>query len=358
MNVLMQMETGAQGVPGGHRRQMEKTAHYLRLLGLNVDISFNAREDLTEYDLVHSFGITENILHNARHQCKPIAISTIYWSYHYALNYTLIAGRFAHLSQLSKQRVKMLLSVLARGHTGLKQQANFWIRHAETSLLYRNADILLPNAHAEGEELIAECGVERERVHFVPNATESSITEASPAAFVAEYGMRDFLLCVGRVEPRKNQLRLIQAAKLNRQPLVIVDPVHPDHADYRATCERALGSESKILEKLSDEMLSSAYAAAKVHALPSFFETTGLVTLEAALADCNVVVNDQAHTREYFGDFAWYCDPTSVPSIRRALVEASSAENRPGLKERVLSQFTWQHTAKATLEGYERVLAG
>ena len=39
-----------------------------------------------------------------------------------------------------------------------------------------------------------------------------------------------------------------------------------------------------------DPLLASAYAAARVFALPSWFETPGLAALEAALAGCSVAI--------------------------------------------------------------------
>lgn len=117
-----------------------------------------------------------------------------------------------------------------------------------------------------------------------------------------------------------------------------------------------MGRNMFYLESLPEPLLRSAYAAARVHALPSFFETTGLVTLEAALSGCNVVVNEQRHTREYFQDHAWYCNPYDVNSIRSAVQAAYQTPWNSRLRRRILDNFTWEHTAAATVEAYERVL--
>ncbi len=58
-----------------------------------------------------------------------------------------------------------------------------------------------------------------------------------------------------------------------------------------------------------DPLLASAYAAARVFALPSWFETPGLAALEAALAGCAVVITPYGSTREYFGDLVEYARP-------------------------------------------------
>jgi glycosyltransferase involved in cell wall biosynthesis len=59
-----------------------------------------------------------------------------------------------------------------------------------------------------------------------------------------------------------------------------------------------------------------------VHVLASWFETTGLVSLEAAMMDCNVVVTKKGDTVEYFSDMAYYCEPDDINSIRNAIEKA------------------------------------
>src|SRR4051795_3125182 len=71
-----------------------------------------------------------------------------------------------------------------------------------------------------------------------------------------------------------------------------------------------------------DPILASAYASARVFALPSWFETPGLAALEAALAGCAVVVTPFGCTREYFGDWVLYARPDRPRAIARALVRA------------------------------------
>ena len=61
------------------------------------------------------------------------------------------------------------------------------------------------------------------------------------------------------------------------------------------------------------------YRSARVHVLPSWFETTGLVSLEAGLCRCDVREHNRGHAREYLGDFAWYCDPADPASICSAV---------------------------------------
>ena len=83
--------------------------------------------------------------------------------------------------------------------------------------------------------------------------------------------------------------------------------------------------------------------------------------MEAALADCTVVVSIAGHELEYVRDLAYYCDPADAGSIRDAVVEAyenDAIDETPRrlLKERILTEYTWQRTGELTHQAYRRVL--
>ena len=60
---------------------------------------------------------------------------------------------------------------------------------------------------------------------------------------------------------------------------------------------------------MPQNLLASAYAAAAVHTLPSWMETCGLVSLEAALSGTPLVGSTFGHELEYLEGDAWYADP-------------------------------------------------
>jgi hypothetical protein len=168
--------------------------------------------------------------------------------------------------------------------------------------------------------------------------------------FVAKYGLRDFVLCVGRVEKKKNQLSLIAAVLPTGIPLVIVGQPNPE--PYLELCRRYAGNNVHFIPSLSEEELASAYAAAKVHALTSWVELPGLTSIEAAAAGCNIVTTDRGSPPEYFADMAWYCDPARVDSIREAVVAAYGTPRTGKLRERIREHYTWKQAAERTREGY------
>jgi glycosyltransferase involved in cell wall biosynthesis len=86
------------------------------------------------------------------------------------------------------------------------------------------------------------------------------------------------------------------------------------------------------------------------------FETTGLVSLEAALSGCNVVSTVAGYAREYLQDLVSYCEPHDVTSIRDAVLTALSSPQQTGLRQRILDNYTWEHAASATAAAYYDLL--
>jgi glycosyltransferase involved in cell wall biosynthesis len=107
---------------------------------------------------------------------------------------------------------------------------------------------------------------------------------------------------------------------------------------------------------MSHDELRSAYAAARAHILPSWFETPGLSSLEAGLSGCSIATTDRGSTREYFRDLADYCDPASTVSIRRAALRAYDRPRSEQLKRHILDRFTWEAAGRQTAAAYDRIL--
>ena len=98
------------------------------------------------------------------------------------------------------------------------------------------------------------------------------------------------------------------------------------------------------------------YKRAKVHALPSWFETCGISSLEAAAMGCNVAITEKGYTREYFGDDAFYCDPGDPESIFRGIETAAKSDCKKELQEKICHYYTWQHAAATTMKVYKKII--
>jgi glycosyltransferase involved in cell wall biosynthesis len=360
MQVLFQNRPDTFTKTGGDTIQMLKTKEGLERLGVLVDVSLDPVTDYRRYDLVHLFNVqafreTGPFLERAKAAGKPAALSTIWWR-----------TTELEINRIRRPQWSRLRRAVGTRVAGALYEC--WMRarrpyHRQRSWLVHNADLLLPNSETEGDILRRDFHLHESRplIHVVPNAVEATTFDgADPQPFIAKHGLQDFVLCAARIENRKNQLNLLHAMKEVDAPLVLIGQPNPSQEDYVSLVQAAANQldpgRVRFVEHMTPEQLASAYAAAKVHVLPSWFESPGLASLEAAVAGCNIVTTDRAPVDEYFGDLAWRCDPSSVRSIRDSIRAALAAPRSGKLREKIMAAFTWDRAAQETLKGYEQIL--
>jgi glycosyltransferase involved in cell wall biosynthesis len=288
---------------------------------------------------------------------KPVVLSTIYWT-HEELN--VAAPNELSGQGSARRRLATLLKTPPRAwplvaRHALEKFSNRGQSSAQQKACLEMSDALLPNTRAEQELLVRDFGADEKKFRVIPNAADSRFFRADPAPFIAEFGLRDFVLCVARVEPRKNQLRLVQALHELELPAVFIGKMETS-SPYVRVCREAAGPGVLWLDHLPHEQLAPAYAAAKVHALVSWYETPGISSLEAGLAGANIVSTSRGGTREYFEEFAFYCEPDDTNSIRRAVQDAFAAPKSARLQNHIHEKFTWERVAEMTANVYAEIL--
>lgn len=322
MRVLFATHPTAFFVPGGGEVQLLKTREHLQALGVTVDPFDPWRPEVERYDLVHvfsTFGGSENLHRHVRARGVPIVLSPILW--------------------LGGDTSPFPMEEIAR--------------------IFALVDAVLPNSRAEQAAFEATLGVPGVRYHVVPNGIDAADAEApGPGPFRARHPeLADFVLCVGNVEPRKNQLGLARACRKLGRSLALVG--HAREEAYLAACLREGGPGTVHLGAFAhgSELLRSAYQACAVHVLASEFETPGLASLEAGVLGARLVSTRHGSAAEYLGEHAEYVD-TGAESIADG-IERALARPAPGeaLRAHILARFTWPHAARAVLDAYEAVLA-
>lgn len=349
MRVLLQIRENYRERPGGDLVQAERTTAALQSLGIDAELSAAYAPDLRGYDLVHIFNTTiiaESFRHalHARNWGVPIVLSSIYWDLG-----PYRAATYPPAQSALEQR--HLAALLAR-------------ERAWQSFVLRTADLILPNAGAEAAALRRDFPreVAGGRMRVVPNGVEMQFADGDGQRFCQQHDLpyRGFVLCAARKEDRKNQHRLIAACAALGYPLVLLGAEPPEFADYIAECHalaEAQGARVLFLPHGGPAVLADAYAAARVHALPSLFESVGLSSLEAALGGANIVSTQECAIDEYLGRAAWYCDPYAVESIKDAVAAAYAAPLQPELGRYVAEHFGWSRVGALTVRAYEQVLA-
>jgi glycosyltransferase involved in cell wall biosynthesis len=342
--VFLHAPSFAFQAPGGGENQLVQTGTHLEARGVPVRLFSPWTDRLETARLLHLFGMSREgleLAQVARRRSVPVVLSPICWYQPRAL------------AALEHGPLRKLASLAVLGlRTMAAPSVPSWRRE-----LLGLADFVLPNSRSEANQLMRLFAVPTERIRVVPNGVLPSVASASPELFRSQWGAEPFVLFVGRIEPRKNVLRLIKALQGLGLPLVVIGDVPPGREDYERTCRRAGMGRVTWLGRLDhqDPLLASAYAAARVFALPSWFETPGLAALEAGLAGCSITVTPFGSTRDYFGDLVEYARPDRTAEIRRAVVKCWEDGPDPRLSRLIATHYLWPNVAQITSEVYDQV---
>ena len=372
MKVLFQNRVDLYTKPGGDTVQMEKTKEALEKLGVQVDIDITLEPDLTNYDLVHLYNTTrvhETFVQyrNAKKQKKKVVISPIYHSIS-EIERFMLYGQSGPLKILNKlapsfylqEEMKNIIRLRdPRQRKAILLQFAKGFRSEQVEVL-QGVDRWIVLAEQEATTITKEIGVSNE-YSIVPNGVEfAKKTTSSPKVNLP---IKNYVLSVGRIEPRKNQINLIQALKDTGLNLVFIGQVNPNYnrggnAQYFKQFTTLVDSLPQVfwLKNLPHQELPAYYALAQVHANISWFEVVSLVNMEAASLGCNLVISEVGYQKEYFGQEAFYCDPNDVSQIRAQVLSAYQKPKNNHLREKMRKKYTWENTGEKTLEVYQSVL--
>lgn len=364
MRALWIVRSNLERHTGGDTVQVLETARALRSSGVEVELTSALEPELGGYDLLHLFHLDrlwENLPHarRARAQGLPVVLSTIWWPAQEfdahgrrGLQGALARALGAELYPTLRLAQRSLADFLAtRGAGGRRPRLSF--ERAVRELLAATS-LLLPNSAAEAEALRAAFG-DATPYEVVPNAADSSFFHLPPEPAPPR---EPKVLCIGRIEPRKGQLALVEAMTRLDLPLELAGRAGRFSQGYERACRRAAGPTVRFLGQLDRGVLRERLWRAAVHAAPSWYETPGLASLEAALCGARLVLTPGGSTREYFGDEALYCEAGDPASIAAAVEAALASPAPPALAARLARECSWERAAEATARAYRRALEG
>lgn len=360
MKILFISRSNLYKDKGGDTVQIVNTAKYLRLLGVHVDIKLSTENiDYASYDLLHFFNIIRpaDILSHIKKANKPFVVSTIYVDYgDYERNerggLTGLPSKIFSADTL--EYFKAIARFILKGEKIASREYLLLGQKRSIKKIMKLSSMLLPNSHSEYKRLSSKYKLNC-RYMAIPNAIDTDIFSKE-----TDINQKDpyLVICVGRIEGRKNQLKLIKALNDSAYKLIIIGSPSTNHVKYYNLCKETAHSNVSFIESISQEELMKYYQKAKVHVLPSWIETTGLSSLEAAAMKCNIVVTDKGDTEEYFEHYAFYCDPGSEKSIYETVKKAVDSDFQEDLYKKVFREYIWQVTAEKTLSAYKNILVG
>ncbi len=355
--ILMCNRPVSQRQAHGDWVQLLNTREALIALGYTVDIA-ESNPNLAEYDIIHLFNLnqlseTYRLYLDAKRLQKKIVLSTIWIPipetqkfYGHRLGFksfpiwTYLGGREFYYAWKNK--------------TLPCWKAILFFRKTVKEII-AGVNCLLPNSDLELAALQRDIEVTGNlKYTTIPNAV--NISTAQIAA------KKKMIVCAGHIGPAKNQIALCQAflqlvQDYPEYSLVFIGQANAAYAKYFKQFEKLIDNQNIFYRgRIAHEEALKLYAEAEICVLPSFFETTGLSALEALAANAKIVITECGYTRAYFKEYAQYCNPYAIASIRNALA-AALVQKTPVLPKDFFTALTWQATAIKTAEVYEKLMS-
>lgn len=376
MKILMQGKVDLFESGGGDKIQIENTAKELQKLGVDVEIKPGFTVNYNDYDLIHLFQLDwtpETYLYakKAKLANKPIVLSPIHHSLEELKKfddlYVFDFRRFSKLLFKDQFKRDTLKNVYKSFFNAKRIYPTFvsillGLKKMQIETL-KMADIVLVQTNLEANDL--------QQTYKVPISFEK-IPNGVGSPFLnfdknekneSPLNISNYIVCVGRIEARKNQLTIIEAVEAFRKVhnedvnLVFVGKQSTaKHPEYVYRFNRLVKKHSWVhhVGEINYENMPTVYKNAKIGVSASWFETTGLTSLEALFCGTNAVAaGKRAH--EYLGAHVSYCQPDNVKSIEKAIATQFYAP-KPEITDKMLSEYTWENAAKKTLAVYKGIL--
>ena len=157
------------------------------------------------------------------------------------------------------------------------------------------------------------------------NCFYEKVTEERKEEVKEKFGLpNQFILTVGTIEKRKNQLAILKAIIAEKLDIPVVILGRPRPKEYLDEIKRFIsgsGIQKQVLfiHNSDTSELQAIYQMARVMVYPSFFEGFGLPVLEAQASGCPVITSNLSSLPEAGGDGALYVDPSDVSGIGKSI---------------------------------------
>lgn len=229
----------------------------------------------------------------------------------------------------------------------------------------KRADAIVTPSRNTAEDVLSRTDVDPAKLHVVPLAASLAAGSLEPDEVLARLKVRSpYVLFVGTLEPRKNLVRLVRAYRRVAttgvpHALVLAGPMGWHHDALMREIALSGPGEIVLTGPLSAEELDALYRGAAAFAYPSLYEGFGLPVIEAMARSVPTVASTTSSLPEVYGDAALGVDPRSVREIASAiesvLTQTDLAERLAARGRAQSERFTWDETARLTLQVYEHV---
>lgn len=314
---------------GGFDIQMNRTNEALRSAGVDArPLDWWSRDEA--FDILHVWGLEaqhQSLVSIAKKYGKKIVLTPL-------LPYNTPMARLRHHAGVLLGRKRAVMDVL------------------------RHVDVLLVVNTLQADAAMKMFGVPARSIEIIPTILDPLFfeTTAVPALPGAP---ANYIVCAGNIWPRKNQVRLAQAALQAGCSVVFVGNTMGGEESYAAEFQRIVDANPSLQwhKWLNWEDLYRILRHASGIALPSFEECQPASGLEAAALQKPLLLANKPYASQEFYAGALMVDARSVASIAAGLTQllADPARYTPSLE--LVQQCRSDRVGEKLRGIFERLLA-
>ena len=247
-----------------------------------------------------------------------------------------------------------------------------WARRAFYRRSAHVASRILTVSRFSATEITVAYRIPAERMTVTPLGVDDGFAPADPDLSAGQVTgvSQPYLLHVGDLHERRNLTMLVDAVLAARRhiggafpalSLVLAGKDLGVGDAVSGIAARAGAADAVVrLGPVSEKRLRTLYRGALALAYPSLYEGFGLPLVEAMACGTPVIASDTASIPEVLGDAGRLVDPEDGQAWTSAIIDVVNNEQTRGSLRaaglRRAAEFTWERTARLTLDAYRRVL--
>ncbi|HEX2069167.1 MAG TPA: glycosyltransferase family 1 protein [Actinomycetota bacterium] len=239
-----------------------------------------------------------------------------------------------------------------------------WTYRAGLNRAVRTADALIAVSRHTAEDVVRRAQADPAKVHVVPLAAAVPTEPAVETA--ARFNIQQpYILFVGTLEPRKNLIALVRAHRRLAgrgfdHSLVLAGGWGWNSGPLKQELSLDAPGSIAVTGQVSSEEVDTLYRGATALVYPSLYEGFGLPVLEAMARGVPCIVSKTTSLPEVAGDAAVFVDPKNIEELASAIERVTKDPKlQEDLRKRGLTraaEFSWDETARRTLEVYKSIL--